>query len=67
MIKKNLRHLHSIVNKQTYWHCFDGLHLRVGAKKDLGRVIDKLVRDRAMSESAYGSMRDRGDLYGKDS
>lgn len=36
-------------------------------KKDLGRVIDKLVRDRAMSESAYGSMRDRGDLYGKDS
>lgn len=67
MIKKKLRHLHAIVNKQTYWHLLRWAASSGWGEKDLGRVIDKLVRDRAMSESAYSSMRDRGDLYGKDS
>ena len=51
MIKKNLTHLHAIVTRHTFWrfsHWAEDEGLTV---KDMGRIIDRLVREKALRES----------------
>ena len=50
MIKKNLRRTSVVITKQTYWNLCRWAAAGWG-EKDLGRIIDKLVRERAIQES----------------
>lgn len=52
MIKKNLRHLHAVVTKQTYGNLWRWAAEAGWGEKDLGRVIDRLARERALREGA---------------
>ena len=51
MIKKNLTHLHAIVTKQTYWKVRHWAEEMGWTEKDMGRIIDRLVREKALQES----------------
>ena len=51
MIKKNLRHLHAVVTKQTYWNLMHWAEAVGLPEKEIGRIIDRLVRERALRES----------------
>ncbi len=51
MTKKNLRHLNAIVTKQAYWNLCHWAAAAGWPEKDIGRVIDKMARDKALSES----------------
>lgn len=51
MIKKNLTHLHVIVTKQTYWKVRHWAEEMGWTEKDMGRIIDRLVREKALRES----------------
>lgn len=51
MIKKNLTHLHAIVTKQTYWKVRHWAEEMGWTEKDMGRIIDRLVREKALRES----------------
>lgn len=41
MIKKNLRHLHAIVTKQTYWRLMHWAEAVGLPEKEIGRIIDR--------------------------
>lgn len=51
MIKKNLRHLHAVVTKRTFWRLAHWAEDEGLTVKDMGRIIDRLVRERALQES----------------
>lgn len=51
MIKKNLRHLHAVVTKQTYWRLMHWAEAVGLPEKEIGRIIDRLVRGKALRES----------------
>ena len=51
MIKKNLRHLHAVVTKQTYWRLMHWAEAVGLPEKEIGRIIDRLVREKALRES----------------
>lgn len=51
MIKKNLRHLHAIVTKRTFWRLAHWAEDEGLTVKDMGRIIDRLVREKALRES----------------
>lgn len=51
MIKKNLTHLHVIVTKQTYWKVRRWADEMGWTEKDMGRILDRLVREKALRES----------------
>ncbi len=51
MIKKNLTRMNVIVTKQTFWkirHWAEAVGL---PEKEIGRIIDRLVREKALRES----------------
>ena len=45
MKNRNLRHINIVVTAQTLWHLRRLAAMAGWGEKDLGRVIDKLVRD----------------------
>lgn len=51
MIKKNLRHLHAIVTKRTFWRLAHWAEDEGLTVKDMGWIIDRLVREKALRES----------------
>ena len=51
MIKKNLRHLHAIVTKRTFWRLAHWAEDEGLTVKDMGGIIDRLVREKALRES----------------
>ena len=51
MVKKNLRRRSVVGTKQTYWNLCRWAAEAGWGDRDLGRVIDKLVRERAIQES----------------
>lgn len=49
--KKNLRRVSLVINSQTLWH-LKKLAAEAGySDRELGRVVDKLVRERAAERS----------------
>ena len=64
MDKKNLRRISIVVTAQTEWH-LKRLAAMAGYKeRDLGRVIDKLIRSNRAEESerkSYGRKRSKAD------
>lgn len=51
--KKNLRRVSLVINSQTLWH-LKKLAAEAGySDRELGRVVDKLVRDRVAERSEY--------------
>ena len=55
--KKNLRRVSVVVTAQTLWHLRRLAAMAGYGEKDLGRVIDKLVRNASAAES---EKRDKG-------
>ena len=51
MIKKNLTHLHAIVTRHTFWRLAHWAEDEGLTVKDMGRIIDQLVREKALRES----------------
>lgn len=51
MIKKNLMHIHAVVTKQTYWRLMHWAEAVGLPEKEIGRIIDRLVREKALRES----------------
>lgn len=51
MIKKNLRRTSVVITKQTYWNLCRWAATAGWGEKDLGRIIDKMARDKALQES----------------
>lgn len=51
MIKKNLTHLHAIVTRHTFWRLAHWAEDEGLTVKDMGRIIDRLVREKALQES----------------
>ena len=51
MIKKNLRRTSVVITKQTYWNLCLWAAAAGWGETDRGRISDKLVRERAISES----------------
>ena len=49
--KKNLRRISVVVNAQTLYHLREMAAISGWGEKDLGRVIDKLVRNECSSRS----------------
>lgn len=47
MDKKNLRRVSIVVTAQTLWHLRHLAALSGWGEKDLGRVIDKIIRERS--------------------
>ena len=45
MIKKNLTHLHAIVTRHTFWRLAHWAEDEGLTVKDMGRIIDRLVRE----------------------
>ena len=51
--KKNLRRVSLVINSQTLWH-LKKLAAEAGySDRELGRIVDKLVRERAAERSEY--------------
>lgn len=63
MIKKNLRRTSVVITKQTYWNLRRWADETGWAEKDMGRIIDRLVRERAISESTCRHF-ERGEQHG---
>ena len=51
MIKKNLTHLHAIVTRHTFWRLAHWAEDEGLTVKDMGRIIDRLVREKALQKS----------------
>lgn len=51
MIKKNLRRFSVVTTKQTYWKLCHWAADAGWGEKDIGRIIDRLVREKALRES----------------
>ena len=51
MIKKNLMHIHAVVTKQTYWNLMHWAEAVGLPEREIGRIIDRLVREKALRES----------------
>ena len=51
MIKKNLTHLHAIVTRHTFWRLAHWAEDEGLTVKDMGRIIGRLVREKAIRES----------------
>lgn len=51
MIKKNLTHLHAIVTRHTFWRLAHWAEDEGLTVKDMGWIIDRLVREKALRES----------------
>ena len=51
MIKKNLRHLHAVVTKQTYWNLMHWAEAVGLPEREIGRIIDRLVREKTLQGS----------------
>ncbi len=51
MIKKNLTKKTIVITKQTWWNLCHWAAAAGWSEKDIGRVIDKMARDKALSES----------------
>lgn len=49
MVKKNLKRVNVVVTKQTHWKLCQWAAFMGYGEKDIGRVIDKLVREKALS------------------
>lgn len=49
MRNKNLRRISAVVNSQTLYHLNRWAAMNGWGPKDLGRVIDKIVRERLVS------------------
>lgn len=49
MKNKNLRRISAVVNSQTLYHLNRWAAMNGWGPKDLGRVIDKIVRERLVS------------------
>ena len=50
MKNKNLRRVNLIITSQTLWHLCRWAALMGYGEKDLGRVVDKLVREKCLME-----------------
>ena len=50
MKNKNLRRVSVVLNAQTLWHLNRMAAMAGWGEKDIGRVIDKLVREACASE-----------------
>lgn len=50
MNKKNLRRVPVVVTAQTLWHLKRLAAMNGWGEKDLGRVIDKIIRERCATE-----------------
>lgn len=51
--KKNLRRVSLVINSQTLWH-LKKLAAEAGySDRELGRIVDKLIRERAAERSEY--------------
>ena len=48
--KKNLRRISIVVTAQTLWHLHKLAALSGYGEKDIGRVIDKIIRERCAFE-----------------
>ena len=51
MIKKNLRRTSVVITKQTYWNLCRWAEAVGLPEKEIGRIIDRLVREKALRES----------------
>lgn len=51
MSNKNLRRIHTTVSSQTLFH-LENMR-KFSGYKDIGQVIDKLVREKRISQSMY--------------
>ena len=51
MSNKNLRRIHTTVSSQTLYH-LENMR-KFSGYKDIGQVIDKLVREKRISQSMY--------------
>lgn len=51
MSNKNLRRIHTTVSSQTLFH-LENMR-KFSGYEDIGRVIDKLVREKRISQSMY--------------
>lgn len=51
MIKKNLTRMNVIVTKQTFWKIRHWADEMGWTEKDMGRVIDRMTREKALRES----------------
>lgn len=48
--KKNLRRITIVISAQTLWHLLRWAAFFGWGEKDLGRVVDKLVREKCLME-----------------
>ena len=48
---KNLRHMHVVITAQTLYHLHRLAAMNGWGEKDIGRVIDKLVRSHCIEEA----------------
>jgi len=51
--RKNLRRISLVVNSQTLWHLRKLASEAGYSDRELGRVVDKLVREKAAERSEY--------------
>lgn len=63
MSNRNLRRIHTTVSSQTLYH-LENMR-KFSGYKDIGQVIDKLVREKRISQSMYikGGAYDKPDKY----
>lgn len=63
MSNRNLRRIHTTVSAQTLFHLENMRNF--SGYKDIGQVIDKLVREKRISQSMYikGGAYDKPDKY----
>lgn len=54
MDKKNLRRVSLVVTAQTLWHLQHMAAIAGYGEKDLGRVVDKLIRERCANQKEKG-------------
>lgn len=57
MIKKNLRHLHAIVTKQTYWRLMHWAEAVGLPEKEIGRIIDRWSGKRRSGRAPAAGLR----------
>ena len=63
MSNRNLRRIHTTISSQTLYH-LENMR-KFSGYKDIGQVIDKLVREKRISQSMYiqGGAYDKPDKY----
>lgn len=62
-MKKNKRRVSVLITAQTLWH-LENLAWASGYGKDIGKVIDKLTREKALQMSARPGYGKRGEYNG---